>query len=247
MMANTLVVRNLLFYTLNTRRRIFLRPVKDERGIGMAKSEQIPKAAITRLSIYYRQLELLEFDGYRMVSSEKLAWLCQVNPAQVRKDLAYFGEFGVRGVGYDVIDLQAEIKRILAVNRDWNLGIVGIGNMGSALMAHQNLRDRGFRYVAAFDNDPEKIGNTTPLGLKVRDVRDLNQFADELNIEIGVITTPSSSAQSVADRFLEAHVNAILNFSPARIIVPDCCLVENIDFTVRLDIIAYKLQNREAV
>ena len=213
----------------------------------MAKSKQIPKAAITRLSIYYRQLELLEFDGYRMVSSEKLAWLCQVNPAQVRKDLAYFGEFGVRGVGYDVIDLQVEIKRILAVNRDWNLGIVGIGNMGSALMAHQNLPARGFRYVAAFDNDSQKIGNTTPSALTVRDVRDLNQVADELNIEIGVITTPSSSAQSVADRFLDANVNAILNFSPARILVPDCCLVENIDFTVRLDIIAYKLQNQEGL
>ena len=80
----------------------------------MAKTNKIPKATITRLSMYYRQLELLEFDGYRMVSSEKLAWLCQVNPAQVRKDLGYFGEFGVRGVGYDVIDLQAEIKEILA-------------------------------------------------------------------------------------------------------------------------------------
>jgi redox-sensing transcriptional repressor len=213
----------------------------------MAKSEQIPNAAITRLSIYYRQLELLEFDGYRMVSSEKLAWLCQVNPAQVRKDLAYFGEFGVRGVGYDVIDLQGEIKKILAVNRDWNMGIVGIGNMGSALMAHQNFPARGFRYVAAFDNDPKKIGTTAPLGLTVRDVRDLNEVVKELNIEIGVITTPSSSAQSVTDSFLEANVNAILNFSPARILVPDCCLVENIDFTVRLDIIAYKLQNQEGL
>ncbi|MBW2144744.1 MAG: redox-sensing transcriptional repressor Rex, partial [Deltaproteobacteria bacterium] len=98
----------------------------------MAKSTKIPKATITRLSLYYRQLELLEFDGYRMVSSEKLAWLCQVNPAQVRKDLGYFGEFGVRGVGYDVIDLQAEIKKILAVNRDWNICIVGFGNLCSA-------------------------------------------------------------------------------------------------------------------
>jgi redox-sensing transcriptional repressor len=112
-------------------------------------------------------------------------------------------------------------------------------------MAHQNLPARGFRYVAAFDNDPKKIGKKTPSGPVVRDVRDLNRVADELNIEIGVITTPASSAQTVADRFLDSHVNAILNFSPARIRVPDCCLVENIDFTVRLDIIAYKLQNRE--
>ncbi|MFH1490037.1 MAG: winged-helix domain-containing protein, partial [Pseudomonadota bacterium] len=87
----------------------------------MNKTDKIPKATIKRLSLYYRQLELLEFDGYRMVSSEKLAWLCQVNSAQVRKDLGYFGEFGVRGVGYDVRDLQFEIKKILAVNRKWNM------------------------------------------------------------------------------------------------------------------------------
>jgi redox-sensing transcriptional repressor len=208
----------------------------------VTKLSKIPKATITRLSIYYRQLELLEFDGYRMVSSEKLAWLCQVNPAQVRKDLGYFGEFGVRGVGYDVIDLQTQIKKILTVNRERNLGIVGIGNLGSALIQHQNLRDRGFRCVAAFDNDPHKIGKTTTLGLKVNDIRALEQAVKDLDIEIGVITTPPSAAQHVADLFLKAHVNAILNFSPARIRVPDCCLVENIDFTVKLDILTYKLQ-----
>ncbi|MEE9611400.1 MAG: redox-sensing transcriptional repressor Rex, partial [Desulfatiglandales bacterium] len=119
----------------------------------MNKSVKIPKATITRLSLYCRQLELLEFDGYRMVSSEKLAWLCQVNPAQVRKDLGYFGGFGVRGVGYDVRDLALEIKKILAVNRKWNLGIAGVGNLGSALLQHQNFPARGFNFVAAFDSD----------------------------------------------------------------------------------------------
>ena len=209
----------------------------------MTKQSKIPKATITRLSIYYRQLELLEFDGYRMVSSEKLAWLCQVNPAQVRKDLGYFGEFGVRGVGYDVIDLQNHIKKILTVNREWNLGIIGIGNLGSALIQHQNLRDRGFRCVAAFDNDPRKIGKITNSGLKVKDISGLEQAVKDLDIEIGVITTPPSAAQRAADLFLKAHVNAILNFSPTRIRVPSCCLVENIDFTVKLDILTYKLQN----
>jgi redox-sensing transcriptional repressor len=209
----------------------------------MTKSAKIPKATITRLSIYYRQLELLEFDGYRMVSSEKLAWLCQVNPAQVRKDLGYFGEFGVRGVGYDVIDLQAHIKRILAVNRDWNLGIAGIGNLGSALLQHRNLPARGFRCVAAFDNDPGKIGEITPAGLKIMDIKDLSQAVEDLKIEIGVITTPPSAAQPVADLFMKAQVNAILNFSPTRISVPEYCLVENIDFTVKLDMISYELHH----
>jgi len=209
----------------------------------MAKSEKIPEATITRLSIYYRQLELLEFDGYRMVSSDKLAWLCQGNPPQVRKDLGYFGEFGVRGVGYDVIDLQAQIKKILAINRDWNMGIAGVGNLGSALLQHHNFPARGFKCVAAFDNAPDKIGKILPSGLKVRDIIGLDSAIEELDIEIGVITTPPSAAQSVANLFLKANVNAILNFSPTRISVPECCLVQNIDFTVMLDILCYKLDH----
>jgi redox-sensing transcriptional repressor len=207
----------------------------------MSKATKIPKATITRLSMYYRQLELLEFDGYRMVSSEKLAWLCQVNPAQVRKDLGYFGEFGVRGVGYDVIDLQAQIKKILAVNREWRLAVTGIGNLGSAFLERQNLAQRGFICVAAFDNDPGKIGTTTSSGIEIRDIADLEKSVVDLDIQMGVITTPPFAAQGVADLFLKAHVNAILNFSPTRIRVPDCCLVENIDFTVKLDTLTYKL------
>lgn len=209
----------------------------------MNKSKKIPRATITRLSLYCRQLELLEFDGYRMVSSEKLAWLCQVNPAQVRKDLGYFGEFGVRGVGYDVRDLMLEIKKILAVNRDWNMGIVGIGNLGSALLQNQNLPDRGFYFVAAFDNDPKKIGKKIFPGLVIRDIKEIKSAIDDFKVEIGVITTPASEAQSIADLFLDANVNAILNFSPTQIHVPECCLIENIDFTIKLDILTYKLEH----
>ena len=210
----------------------------------MAKPAKIPKATITRLSLYYRQLELLEFDGYRMVSSEKLAWLCQVNPAQVRKDLGYFGEFGVRGVGYDVLDLQAEIKEILTLNRDWNMCIVGLGNLGSAIMQHQELSARGFKCVAVFDIDVHKIGKTMPIGLKIRDVRELPQAVEELDIKIGVITTIASAAQSVADLFLTAKVNAIMNFAPGMVRVPKHCVVENIDFTIKLDMLTYKLHKK---
>ena len=204
---------------------------------------KIPKATITRLSLYCRQLELLEFDGYRMVSSEKLAWLCRVNPAQVRKDLGYFGEFGVRGVGYDVRDLEHQIKKILAVNRDWNLGIAGIGNLGTALLSYQNFPARGFNFVAAFDSDPKKIGKVFSSGLVIRDVDELKNAVKELNIEIGVITTPPAVAQGIVDLFLDANVNAILNFSPTQIHVPECCLIENIDFTIKLDVLTYKLKN----
>ena len=212
----------------------------------MSKVQKIPKATITRLSMYYRQLELLEFDGYRMVSSEKLAWLCQINPAQVRKDLGYFGEFGVRGVGYDVIDLQAQIKKILSVNRDWNLGIAGMGNMGCAILLHRNLSLRGFKCVAAFDNSLDRIGMPVSGGMKIQDIKELKTTIRDLNIEIGVITTPASAAQGVADLFMEGHVNAILNFAPTRIDAPDCCLVENIDFTVIMDVLTYKLHQKMA-
>lgn len=209
----------------------------------MNKSAKIPRATIKRLSLYYRQLELLELEGGGMVSSDKLAWLCQVNPAQVRKDLGYFGEFGIRGVGYDVRDLQKEIKRILAVNRDWNMAIVGIGNMGSSLLQHRNFQIRGFNFVAAFDIDPGKIGRFVSQGLLIRDVRDLKETVNELDIRIGVISTPPAAAQGVADLFVEAKVNAILNFSPAEVYVPECGLVENIDITIKLDILTYKLKH----
>ena len=209
----------------------------------MNNISKIPKATITRLSLYLRQLELLEFDGYRMVSSGKMAWLCQVNPAQVRKDLGYFGEFGIRGVGYDVIDLQEEIKKILAINREWNVGIVGLGNLGLALLKYQNFQARGFYFVAAFDSDPLKIGRELTGGLKVFDFRDIKKIVEELGIDIGVITAPASEAQKIAENFFRANVTAILNFSSAQIHTPSHCIVENIDFTVKLDILTYKLKN----
>jgi redox-sensing transcriptional repressor len=209
----------------------------------MGKEMKIPKSTITRLSLYCRRLEILEFNGYRMVSSEKLAWLCQVNPAQVRKDLGYFGEFGIRGVGYDVKDLQVEIKKILSINREWNMGIIGIGHLGSALLNHQNFPARDFHFVSAFDSDKKKIGKKLRLGLIIEDVSELKQAAIKKEIDIGVITTPSSGAQESADRFIDAGVNAIMNFSPAQITVPDQCVIEHIDFTIKLDILTYKLKD----
>jgi redox-sensing transcriptional repressor len=213
----------------------------------MERIEKIPKATINRLSLYCRRLERLEFDGYRTVSSERLAWLCQVNPAQVRKDLGYFGDFGIRGVGYDVRDLKKEIKRILAVNREWNMAIVGIGNLGGALLRHQNFQTRGFRFVAAFDSDPEKIGMKLPSGLSVKNIKDLKETAKELDVDIGVIATPYHAAQKTANSFIDAEINAILNFSSAQIHVPVNCIIEDIDFTIKLDVLTYKLKNEIGV
>ena len=136
----------------------------------------------------------------------------------------------------DGIVLILEIEMIQAIDVH-----TGIGHLGSALLQHKSLSFRGFKFVAAFDNDPAKIGKMMPSGIKVEDMNELIQTVEDLDIQMGVITTPPKAAQGVADRFLEAQVNAILNFSPTRIWVPDCCLVENIDFTVTLDVLTYNL------
>ena len=208
----------------------------------MDGEQKIPDATIERIALYSRPIEALMQEGVKVVSSEKLAELCRVNPAQVRKDLSYFGEFGVRGVGYDVKDLLVEIKKILVSDREWKLGIVGLGNLGKALVAHENFLKRGYKFVAAFDSDPEKIGKSIPPGLIIHPVTKLKELTYELEIEIGVITTPASRAQAVADLLIDAGIKAILNFSPIQVRKPECCLVQNVDFTVNLDNLAFYLK-----
>jgi redox-sensing transcriptional repressor len=207
----------------------------------MTKTEKIPHPTIGRLALYSRPLEVLLEKGVRVISSERLAEFCGVNPAQVRKDLAYFGEFGVRGVGYDVSYLLSEIKKILATDREWTLCIVGMGNLGSALVENQDFRKRGYRFVAAFDADPKKVGETLPCGLVIEPVAKLGELVQTLHIEIGVITTPPREAQRVASWLMDAGVKAILNFAPSQVKTPECCVVENVDFTVRLENLAYHL------
>ena len=170
-----------------------------------------------------------------------LATLCDVNPAQIRKDLAYFGEFGVRGVGYHVKELLFEIKRILGLNKEWRMGIAGVGNLGLALLSHENFTKQGYVFVAAFDNDPQKINKKLPNGLVIHHINDLSYFAKETNMEIGIITTPANWAQEIANRMIKADIRVILNFAPVKINVPHGFKVEDVDFTVKLDNLAYHL------
>ena len=207
----------------------------------MRKELKIPDATIERISIYSRPLEKLFEQGTLVISSEQLAKLCKVNPAQVRKDLSHFGEFGVRGIGYDVHDLLMEIKKILVSDREWKLGIVGLGGMGMALLSHENFSKMGYRFVAAFEQDPERIGETLPSGLIIQPVDKLEPLTASLGIEVGVIATQPSQAQAVADRFVDVGIKAVLNFSPIKLRRPEHCLMENVDFTVRLDNLAYHL------
>jgi redox-sensing transcriptional repressor len=207
----------------------------------MGKGIKIPAPTIERLALYTRPLESLVESGTPVISSEKLAELCAVNPAQVRKDLAYFGEFGVRGVGYDVGELLRQIKKILATDREWSLCIVGMGNLGSALLENENFRKRGYRFVAAFDSSPSRTGDKLPCGLTIAPISKIKEVVPNLGIEIGLVTTPPQEAQRVSDLLMDAGVKAILNFAPIQVRTPECCEVENVDFTVKLENLAYHL------
>ncbi|MBI5584111.1 MAG: redox-sensing transcriptional repressor Rex [Deltaproteobacteria bacterium] len=207
------------------------------------KFSRIPAAAITRLSRYTRALEELDSQNIKVISSEKLAEYCDVNSAQIRKDLAYFGEFGVRGVGYFIKELLFEIKRILGLHKEWNLAIIGMGNLGCALIAHSNFAKQGYRFVAAFDVDPDKIGRILPNGISISPLSELKKICLEKEVDIAVIATPAGKAQEVVNMVTEIPIRGILNFSPSQLHVPEGFVVHHIDFTVKLDRLAYRLSH----
>ncbi len=211
------------------------------------KFNKIPEATIRRLSRYSRCLEEMDQSGEKVVSSAQLATRCMVNAAQVRKDLAYFGEFGIRGVGYYVKDLLNDIKHILGLNREWRMAVIGIGNLGSALLSYKDFLKQNYKIVAAFDIDPPKvIGRVSEKLGKPVEILHINRIKDvakERNIEIGLITTPPSEAQNVANLLVEAGIRGILNFAPAQITVPEGYVIKNVFFTTILDNLAYLLSN----
>jgi len=211
------------------------------------KYSKIPEATIRRLSRYSRCLEEMDEKREEVVSSAQLATKCSVNAAQVRKDFAYFGEFGIRGVGYYVKDLLQDIKRILGLNREWRMAVIGVGNLGSALLSYKDFLKQNYKIVAAFDINPlmvigrvsEKLGKP----VEVLHVSRLKDVAKERKIEIGIIATPPSQAQSVADLLVEAEVRGILNFAPTQIKVPKGYVAKDVLFTNALDNLAYLLTN----
>ena len=207
------------------------------------KNEHIPRATIQRLATYLQVLEAMHKEGVQVISSEPLSRACDVNASQVRKDLAYFGEFGVRGVGYYVSYLLEAIKVCLHANREWRAALVGVGNLGRALLNHREFRRRGFTIVAAFDCDPFKIGETA-YGLEVYCTKTLMERVPELNIEIGIITTPPERAQRAASQLVEAGIKGILNYSAARISVPDTIFVEYVDFFHQIYSLTFNISNR---
>lgn len=210
----------------------------------LTKSKHIPRATIQRLATYVQVLETFARDGIDVISSNPLAEACGVNGSQIRKDLAYFGEFGVRGVGYNVKALISAISHALGVDREWKMALVGVGNMGRAMLNHFGFKARGFNIVAIYDCDPFKIGEVMH-GLEVQCTDELKNQAPLLGIEIGIIATPPERAQRAADHIIEAGINAILNFAPARIHVPETTHVEYVDFFHQLYALAFETSQKQ--
>lgn len=209
------------------------------------KTLRVPEATVTRLSIYSRFLERLDKNGITTVSSGEIAEGVGVSPAQVRKDLAYFGEFGTRGVGYNVKDLMKYTLKILGLDQTWSLGIVGAGNLGFALTTYHGFNVRGFYIAAVFDNDPTKVGKKIG-NLEVQPLSKFPEIAKSERIRIGIIAVPIRGAQEVADLMVNNGVEAILNFAPVALNVPEHIEIRNVDLSVKLEILTFNLGFRAA-
>jgi redox-sensing transcriptional repressor len=205
--------------------------------------KRIPDATVARLPLYHRGLLELLRAKKSTVSSDSLADMTGVNAAKVRKDLSYLGSYGTRGVGYDVENLLHQISRELGLTQNWPVVIVGIGNLGRALALYGGFSARGFRIAALLDADPAKATEEYA-GVSVRPTTDLPQIVAELETVIGVIATPGSSAQEVADLMVESGMTSILNFSPAMLTVPDSVTVRRVDLALELQILSFHQQHR---
>lgn len=206
----------------------------------MLKAFKIPEATVVRLSVYSRFLEEADRKGIITISSGEIAEGVGVSSAQVRKDLAYFGEFGTRGVGYNVKDLLRQTLKILGLGGKWNVVVIGAGNLGSALVSYRGFRERGFNIVALFDNDKTKIGKKI-LDVEVSPFERLPQIIEEYDVQIGIMAVPSSAAQQIVDHMVKLGIRAILNFAPTVISAPNDVQIRNIDLSVKLEILTFNL------
>ncbi len=214
-------------------------------GIGSPgrNPRRIPEATVARLPVYLRSLLEVADAHIITVSSERLAEMAGVNAAKVRKDLSYLGSYGTRGVGYDVQFLLVQINRVLGLTQDWPVVIVGIGNLGHALANYKGFSARGFRIAALVDADRAKVGEMVA-ELPVRHLDELPAIAAEQTIAIGIVATPASSAQEVADLLVAAGVTSILNFAPAVISVPRGVSLRKVDLSIELQILSFYQQLR---
>jgi redox-sensing transcriptional repressor len=210
-------------------------PVRD------GAAEPVSELTTNRLSVYLRCLNTLDAAGVRTVSSQALAEQFHLNAAQIRKDLAYFGEFGVRGVGYYVKELRRHLRQILGLDAHVAIAIMGAGNLGLALADYPGFRDEGFDIVALFDSSGEKIGQESRAGVPIHDIRDFRKIVRRAKIRIAVIAVPAKAAQSVVNTVIAAGVKAVLNFSPGTLQVPADVKLKSVDLTVSLESLSFFL------
>ncbi len=211
----------------------------------MVNDRAVPEATVGRLPLYLRALaDLAETEG--PVSSDVLAHVAGVTPAKVRKDLSYLGSYGTRGRGYDAAYLTHQIRRELGLTQHWPILIAGIGNLGHALANYKGFGERGFRVAGLVDADVSKVGERVG-GLAIRAIADLPDLVRDEHIAIGVIATPASAAQEVADLMVQAGLRSILNFAPAVVTVPEGVTVRKVDLAIELQILAYYEQRTAAL
>jgi redox-sensing transcriptional repressor len=217
--------------------------VKDSRRESTG-DKQAPKAVVNRVCLYLRQLELFQRQGQSTISSSQLGAALGINDAQVRKDLAFFGQFGYPGIGYRIEGLIGELRRVLGIDRDWPIALIGLGNLGRALLKYKHFRRRGFHIVALFDNDTHKVGLKVD-GLIVQSIEKLPEFAATHPIRLAVLSVPADVAQSVADQIVACGIPGILNFAPTTLNVPPSISVVAVDLSVQLEHLAYKVLNTQ--
>lgn len=215
--------------------------IKPTRG----SADQVSELITNRLSVYVRCLTQLEAAGIPSVSSDALAERYHLNAAQIRKDLAYFGEFGTRGVGYQVKELRLHLRQILGLDHHMRVAIMGAGNLGMALADYAGFRDDGFEVAALFDTEREKIGGHSRSGVPIHDIRQLKWYVRKDRVQIAVLAVPAAAAQSVADQAVAAGIKAILNFAPGALRVPPGVKLKSVDLTVSLESLSFHLAREE--
>jgi redox-sensing transcriptional repressor len=203
--------------------------------------DQVSELTTNRLSVYLRCLNELDAAGVQTMSSQALATRFHLNAAQIRKDLAYFGEFGVRGVGYYVKDLRRHLRKILGLDRRLRVAIIGAGNLGLALADYPGFRQEGFEIVGLFDVANEKIGHESRGGVPIHDIKDLHHAARRERLDIAVIAVPATHAQPVVEQIVAAGIKAILNFSPGALVIPAGVKLKSVDLTVSLESLSFYL------
>lgn len=210
------------------------------------KDPEVPKAVVSRLSLYLRQLQHLIRDGQDTISSNRLGRVLGFTAAQVRKDFAYFGQFGYPGIGYRCEELIAQIKKILGTDRVWPVVLVGCGNMGQALLGYRGFAKQGFAVVAAVDVDQNVIGKTFH-GLTVEHIDSLNEIVDQHKISVAVLAVPAAAAPQAAQQILKSGITGILNFAPVTLSVPKQVSTVEVDLAMELEQLAFSVyQNRQS-